>query len=179
MVIFCPMAQLGCFNASSRRTSFSLSLFQPRNGPPEAVSRILRIRPLLSPFRHWKIALCSLSTGRICTPFSFARGMMRWPAVTNVSLFASAMSFPALMASMVGKIPIIPTIAVTKISTSGRVDTSIKPSIPLTMRTGRSRTAKRSFLAALSSQTAAMRGRNCLICASSRRILLPAARAAT
>ena len=37
------------------------------------------------------------------------------PAVTRVSLFASAISFPAFIAAIVGRIPIIPTTAVTTI----------------------------------------------------------------
>ena len=44
---------------------------------------------------------------------------MIWPAVTSVSLFANAMFFPASIAAIVGLIPNIPTIAVTKISESG------------------------------------------------------------
>lgn len=57
------------------------------------------------------MALCSLSTGRMDTPYSFASGIMIWPAVTRVSLFASAMVFFALMAAIVGRMPSIPTIA--------------------------------------------------------------------
>ena len=48
-----------------------------------------------------------------------ASGMMMCPAVTSVSLFASAIFLPALIAATVGRIPIMPTIAVTKISLSG------------------------------------------------------------
>ena len=43
---------------------------------------------------------------------------MIWPAVTSVSLFASAMSLCLLIAAIVGRIPIMPTIAVTRISDS-------------------------------------------------------------
>ena len=115
MVIFFPMDQLGCFRASSTVTCLIRSRSQPRKGPPEAVKRIFSILFPASPFKHWKIALCSLSTGRIRTFFSRARGIIRWPAVTSVSLFARAISFPASMAAMVGRIPIIPTMAVTRI----------------------------------------------------------------
>ena len=48
--------------------------------------------------------------------------MIRCPAVTNVSLFASAISFPASIAAIVGRIPNIPTIAVTRISASDNVE---------------------------------------------------------
>ena len=64
----------------------------------------------------WKIALCSLSTGRIGTLCFFARGMIRCPAVTRVSLLARAMVFPLSIAAIVGRMPIMPTIAVTSIS---------------------------------------------------------------
>jgi hypothetical protein len=48
-------------------TSASSARLRPRNGPPEAVSRIRRT-PAPSMLasrerRHWKIALCSLSIG--------------------------------------------------------------------------------------------------------------------
>ena len=116
MVIFCPMDQFGCFNASSTWTFFICSLVLPLNGPPEAVRRILSISLEFSPFKHWKIALCSLSTGRIFTPYSLAIDITICPAVTKVSLLAKAISLPALIASKVGLIPIIPTKAVTTIS---------------------------------------------------------------
>ena len=114
MVIFLPIAQLGCFNASSTRIFTSCSFVRPRKGPPDAVSRIFSILSFGSPFSDWKIAECSLSTGRMDTPHFFAKGMMIWPAVTRVSLFASAMSLPLSMAAMVGLMPIMPTIAVTR-----------------------------------------------------------------
>ena len=121
------------------------------------------------------MALCSLSTGRIDTPCSFASGMIICPAVTSVSLLASAICFPAVIAAIVGRIPIIPTIAVTKISTSGSVDTSISPSIPDTIFTSRSLTLSASSFARSSLQTATTFGANSRICASSRSILFPAA----
>ena len=52
------------------------------------------------------------------------------PAVTNVSLLASAMSFPAFIAAIVGRIPIIPTIAVTTTEHCSCVAASNNPSIP-------------------------------------------------
>ena len=179
MVILRPIVQFGCFNASSGRTPASCSFVQPRNGPPEAVNRILSMALLSSPFKLWKMALCSLSTGRIFTPTSFASGMMMCPAVTRVSLFASAMSFPAFMAAMVGRMPIIPTMAVTRISASGCTATSNRPSMPLTTFTERSAMFVLSSAAFFSSQTQANVGWNLRICSSSSLMLLPAARAVT
>ena len=125
------------------------------------------------------MALCSLSTGRMDTPRSFARGMMICPAVTSVSLFASAISFPALIASMVGRMPIIPTIAVTRISDSGTAATESSPSMPDTISISISRTRLLSSAARSSFHTAASFGRNSRICCSSRSMLFPAARAVT
>ena len=127
------------------------------------------------PCKDWKIALCSLSTGRMDTFFSAASGMIICPAVTSVSLLASAISFPALIASMVGRMPIIPTMAVTSISVSLRIDTSISPSIPDTTFVSVSAMRVRSSMAFSSDHTAASLGWNCLICSSRRVMLLPAA----
>ena len=179
MVILCPMDQLGCFKASSSLTEAICSLVYPRNGPPEAVRRILWILLPAAPWRLWKMAECSESTGRMDTPFSFAKGIMMWPAVTNVSLFARAMSFPASMAAMVGRMPIIPTTAVTTISADSSVAASIRPSMPLTTLTSRSATAALSSFAFSFSQRQAIFGLNSLICSSSLLTLLPAARAVT
>ena len=133
----------------------------------------------VSPFKLWKIALCSLSTGRIRTCFSFASDIMICPAVTRVSLFASAISFPAFIAAIVGRIPIIPTTAVTTISAPSSVATARSPSMPLSTRISRSRTRSFSSFAFSSFQTAAIFGENSRICFSRRSILLPAARAVT
>ena len=175
IVIFCPIDQFGCFSASSTRISSSSSSFLPLNGPPEAVRRILWTALGSFPCKDWKIALCSLSTGRIDTFFSFASGMMICPAVTRVSLLASAISLPALIASIVGRIPIIPTIAVTSISASSRVDTLRSPSMPDTTCVSVSAIRTLSSRAFSSDHTAASFGANSLICFSRRAILFPAA----
>ena len=125
------------------------------------------------------MALCSLSTGRMETPYSFASGIIRCPAVTSVSLLASAIVFFARIAATVGRRPIIPTTAVTSISDSGITAAASRPSIPLTICTGRSRTFARSCAASASSQTAASFGRNSRIWRSRRRIFLPAVSAQT
>ena len=113
------------------------------------------------------------------TPYSFARGIIICPAVTSVSLFASAMFFPARIPSIVGRIPIIPTIAVTRISVSFCTATSFSPSIPDTTFTFKSLIFSLSSFAFSSSQTAASTGRNSRICASKSSMLLPAASAMT
>ena len=125
------------------------------------------------------MALCSLSTGRIDTPIFFASGIMICPAVTNVSLLASAISFPALIASIVGRIPIIPTIAVTRISVSFMVATSRSPSMPATICVSVSATFTRNSSAFSSDHTATICGWNSRICSSSILILLPAASPST
>ena len=45
------------------------------------------------PCKHWKIALCSLSTGTISAPYFSAASTTSSPAQTSVSLFASAIRF--------------------------------------------------------------------------------------
>ncbi len=84
------------------------------------------------------MAECSLSTGKIRTPCFLARGIMICPAVTRVSLLARAMSFPASMAAMVGRIPIMPTMAVTRICDSGCTATRSRPSMPKTISNDKS-----------------------------------------
>ena len=102
---------------------------------------------------------------------------MIWPAVTRVSLFARAISFPASMAAMVGRIPIMPTTAVTTIWASGSQAASIKPSIPLTTFTSRSLIRRLSSLAASSFQRQAIFGWNSRTCFSKSSTLEPAASA--
>ena len=166
MVIFCPIAQVGCLRASSGRTSLRLSAVRPRNGPPEAVSQILSMRFPASPFRDWKMALCSLSTGRIGTPFDEARGIMICPAVTSVSLLASAIFLPLSIAATVGRTPTMPMMAVTKYSNPSMEATSRSPSMPVRIFTSRSRTRSRRSFAAASSHMTATPGRNSRICSS-------------
>ena len=105
MVIFAPMSQLGCFSASAAVTCAICSRVNRRKGPPLAVSRIFSISLWLSPANDWKIAECSLSTGKMGTRCSCARRQMISPATTSVSLFASAMVLPAFIASIVGRKP--------------------------------------------------------------------------
>ena len=55
------------------------------------------------------------------------------PPDMRVSLFANAMSFPALIASIVGRSPAAPTIPVTTVSAVDTVAASTMPSGPWTM----------------------------------------------
>ena len=178
MVTFRPMVQLGCFRASSGWICSSCCLLLPRKGPPEAVSRIFSmLRPPASPFNDWKMALCSLSTGKTATLCFSANGMIICPAVTSVSLFARAISFPASMAAMVGLIPIIPTMAVTNTWLWGKTAISSKPSMPERILTFVSETLARRSAAASSDHMHTARGWNSRICSSILSTLLPAARA--
>ena len=71
MVILRPMTQEGCLSARSTVISENFSFGQSvasRNGPPLAVSHILRTEDGGLPSRHWKIAECSLSTASTFTP---------------------------------------------------------------------------------------------------------------
>ena len=104
IVILAPMLQFGCFRASLAVTVSRNFLSLPLNGPPEAVS-MMRSIGLFSPTKHWKMAECSESTGRIGHLFLMARSHTSSPATTMVSLFAKAMAFPALRAAMVGCSP--------------------------------------------------------------------------
>ena len=89
-----------------------LFLSKVLNGPPDAVKIILLISKLFSPVRHCHIALCSLSTGKIFTPFSSAILVTSSPAITKLSLFARAKNFvPLSITFRVGFKPDIPTIA--------------------------------------------------------------------
>ena len=101
------------------------------------------------------------------------------PAQTSVSLLARAMVFPALIAAMVGRMPIIPTIAVTSTSASGRVAASIKPSMPQATFTSVSFILARKSSAASLLHITASFGANSLICFSISSTFLPAASATT
>ncbi len=173
IVILDPIFQFGCFNASSGVTFLSIEAGRLINGPPDAVSISLFISSCLCPWRHWKIALCSLSTGRILIPLSSASFITISPAITRVSLLARAISLPALIADIVGIRPTAPTSAETTISTSGKVATLISPSTPLRI----SNPGLFFFISAttLLSDRETTFGLNFLIWSSSRALFCPAA----
>ena len=101
------------------------------------------------------------------------------PAVTSVSLFASAMSFPASIARIVGTMPIMPTTAVSTISAEAIVAASINPSLPETIRTSISASSVFKSPASFSLPMQTSSGLNSRACAASSLTLVPAASAAT
>ena len=118
-LIFRPMLQRGCLTAISGVMPERSR--RPRKGPPEAVRMILASFFIFSSAaaRHWKTALCSLSTGRSSAPFSAIVFMRSAPPQTTLSLLASMRRFPALAAAKVGATPAAPTIACSTASASG------------------------------------------------------------
>ena len=80
--------------------------------------------------RHWKMAECSESTGRIFALYSMAISMTVCPAATRVSLLARAIVLPALIAATVDASPLNPTIEVRTISMSSLVTRSQTDCIP-------------------------------------------------
>ena len=65
MVIRWPIDQFGCATASASVAAAMPLGGQSRNGPPEAVRMIRSTAAMSSPASAWKIAECSLSTGRM------------------------------------------------------------------------------------------------------------------
>ena len=76
------------------------------------------------------MALCSLSTGRIATPWRCAASVISAPAMTSTSLFASAMVLPASIAASTASSAAVPDEAHSTMSTSGCVATATSPSGP-------------------------------------------------
>ena len=109
MVIFAPMFQVGWPNACSTVAVRMRSLSQVRKGPPEAVSKICSYLLGPAPCKHWKMALCSLSTGS-SVPGGQAFITISPPA-TSVSLLASSTRLPAVRAAMTALSPATPTTA--------------------------------------------------------------------
>ena len=136
-VIFRPIFQVGCFSACAGVAEPSSSSGVSLNAPPDAVmmsfdtdSPAISREPdhsapsLDSPLMHCQMALGSLSSGRMSTPRSAARRVTSSPAITMVSLLASAICLPAPMAASVGPMATSPTVAVTTTSTSSSVTSS-------------------------------------------------------
>src|SRR3989475_323370 len=82
------------------------------------------------PARHCRTALCSESTGTISPPPSRAACATSSPAITSVSLFASATRLPARNAASVASSPAAPTMPLTTILTSGCVAASTRQALP-------------------------------------------------
>ena len=125
-----PMTQEGCWRARSTVTRANSSRGVVRKGPPEAVSHKQRTEASGLPSRHWKMAECSLSTAKTRTPCFCASRMTISPAITRISLEATAMSLPARMAARAGCNPDVPTMAIRTMCASGMVASRRSPSIP-------------------------------------------------
>ena len=93
IVILRPMFQVGCLSACAGVTLARSAAGVWRNGPPDAVRISRRMCRDGSPTRHWKIALCSLSTGRMATLCFAASRVTSSPAMTRISLLATASVF--------------------------------------------------------------------------------------
>src|SRR5207344_2765737 len=90
IVILAPIYQLGCWSARSGVTSCNSSRLRVQRAPPDAVKIRRRTSSLRWPSNDWKIALCSLSTGKIRTPCRRASSCINFPAMTIGSLLAKA-----------------------------------------------------------------------------------------
>ena len=180
MVILAPMSQLGWRRAWAGVMWRSSSLVLPKKGPPEAV-RISFFKAPFSgqPWRHWKMAECSLSTGRMLTLFCLAASMTIRPPATRVSLLARATVFLAAMAARVGRRPTMPTTELRVTSTPSQAAAWQRPSMPSNTVRSRSRVRSRKSLAAAGSNTATAWGRNSRACSSRSLTLERAAKTAT
>ena len=174
IVILAPISQLGWRRACVAVTVCSSSRLSLRKGPPLAVSRIFSILLRPSPTRAWKMAECSLSTGRIGAWFSNARRVMISPATTRVSLLANAMVLWAWMAWTVGRSPAKPTIAVRTISMFSFSTTSQRACSPLYTLMSVSANASLTWLYLSVSAMTTVSGENSRACCMSRSALLPA-----
>mmetsp|Transcript_10264 Transcript_10264/g.15456 ORF Transcript_10264/g.15456 Transcript_10264/m.15456 type:complete len:204 (-) Transcript_10264:288-899(-) len=184
-VILAPMSQLGCVKASFTVALCISSTFQSLKAPPEAVRMILLRAPGGKPCRLWKMAECSESAGIMSALYSSSRGKITGPPAMRVSLFARAMVFPFLMASMVGRRPAQPTIPVTTVSAELALATAQFPSWPLRISgyslsfTPMAESLDLRSLISSSVATETTSGLNCLICLAKSSVFAPAASPAT
>jgi hypothetical protein len=111
MVIRCPIAQFGCDEASASVAVASFSAGQSRKAPPEAVMITRSTAFMSSPTSAWNTAECSLSTGSTVAPEARAASSSSGPAVTRLSLLASASVCPCWSAFSPGRSPAAPTMA--------------------------------------------------------------------
>src|SRR5579885_625682 len=179
IVILLPIRQVGWLSACSTVIDSNSSLGSSRKGPPDAV-KIIRLSPARArPSRHWKIALCSLSTGSSRTPRSRTARVTSSPAITSTSLLAKAISLPAWIAARVGRRPRAPTSADITSCAWGWVATAQAPSMLWTISTLTLLSRFRSSAARSPSATETSSGRNRSTWATSKSRLRPAAIAAT
>ncbi len=104
MVILAPIDHWGWRSACSGVTSASASRGTSRSEPPEQVT-MSRRGAERSPARHWNMAECSESIGRIGARCSAATRMTYSPPTTSDSLLARASFLPAPSAAIVGARP--------------------------------------------------------------------------
>ncbi len=95
MVILRPIDHVGWLRASAGVMAAKVSRGRVRKGPPDAVRTRRRTSAGERPSRHWCSAQCSLSMGSRRPPRARACATISSPAITSVSLFARATSFPA------------------------------------------------------------------------------------
>ena len=132
------------------------------------------IRSGFSPFKAWKIALCSLSIGMILVLVRSASFKTSSPAITSVSLLASARFLPDLKAARAGSSPALPTTPETTRSASEKEATQTAPSEPETISTSKSATNSFRVSILLTSFSEASAGLNLRICWANNSTLLPA-----
>src|SRR5204863_7995988 len=130
-----------------------------------------------SPRKHCQMALCSLSTGKRETPACSTACVTICPAMTSVSLFASAIVLPAAIAAKVGLSPTKPEVAATTISASACVASSNNPCSPST--TSGKASCAASSTPGMSAKHATRDGLNSCTCCVSNETLLRAAIATT
>ncbi len=136
--------------------------------------------------KTWKIAECSLSTGITRTPRARASPITSSPATTRLSLFASAISLPELIAARTPERPAMPTTAATTIEASlSRMAQSISSS-PHTNRVPshvaspvETPSVSRSEANPATSAVPATRGRNVRTCSAKTAPCRPATRRST
>ena len=173
MVILCPIAQFGCEDACSTVADASRSSGQSRNAPPEAVMVTCSTAAMSSPVRDWKMAECSLSTGRIVAPWRFASAISRGPAVTRLSLLASAKVATWASARNPGTRPAAPTIP-DMTQSAGRSAASATAASPPAVRVPVPASAARRSGSKAPSAITASSARSARACSASRATLRPA-----
>ena len=134
MVTTGPMFHVGWFKACSGVMSVIWSRFQPRNGPPEAVTTSLDTSPCVPERNDCQMAECSESTGLICLSRTCALNS-RCPPATTDSLLANASWEPACSAAMDGSRPMEPVmpLSTTSAPEPAMAITASGPAVMLTL----------------------------------------------
>ncbi len=145
MVTTGPMFHVGWFSACSGVMSVICSRFQPRNGPPDAVTTSLDTSPWVPARSDCQMAECSESTGLIWCPRT-CESNSRCPPATTDSLLAKANWEPACSAAMDGSSPIEPVMpfSTTSAPEPAMAITASGPAVTSTSATSFRRSASRS-----------------------------------